>query len=768
MTEYIDKWKNYIYRSLYTVVYCGIFLSVSHRYLGISAISRSHIIMEAFFLVLLIVFCALDKRGKLLVAAGVVAILSVIGLFYGFGAYSDFFREYVNWAVGREFNRKHLFFFQCFPLFGVALGSMLLAFLGEVFRPVRLLSFFAILTGAGIYTVYQWKVPKVGIAFLFVFILLSLSELVENYWKKERKGRGMRAYIVWLWPVWTLFFFLLLLTPDSPNPYHWGFVKRICSRVSENFADLTRHIGGSGGEDFSISMSGFAEESSLGGDVLKNRTNLLKVTSKGSSKENLYLIGLEMDTFDGQDWTMKEKENSFNRCLDTLETLYAVRVYEDERQMNYPQGSRLRVEYQQFRSEYFFMPGKSTSLKWEQTNLLDRDEQDNKIWNKRKRYRDTYDLTYYLFNGNREKIKELVNNVPDFDEEKWKFVCRKYGSEEVSVADLTEYRAAIYQRYCEKPVLSASVQNWVDKVTENCETTIDRLYGIESGLRTMKYTTTPGDLPKTIKSSGEFLDYMLLQKQEGYCTYFATAFVLLARAEGLPARFVKGFCVPMSGSREVYVTGDMAHAWAEVYFNGVGWVSFEPTPGYEEMLYRPWEEEEPVTENVEEIVYPEQLPPIEEEQKTESPAEEQKKDISEEEPEKGSHPLLVGFAIFFVLMLLIFLSDVFFSRRRYARSSAYEKFCRQAERTFIIASKLGIRRQDGETLYEFGIRLDAFLAESWENPPIFWRMYEDVLYGEIEVTAEMIEIAGKERLRLMKGLNRHNYLLERYHFLRRS
>ena len=37
------------------------------------------------------------------------------------------------------------------------------------------------------------------------------------------------------------------------------------------------------------------------------------------------------------------------------------------------------------------------------------------------------------------------------------------------------------------------------------------------------------------------------------------------------------------------VTWNMAHAWPEVYIKGIGWLPFEPTPGYEELRYTPWE-----------------------------------------------------------------------------------------------------------------------------------------------------------------------------------
>jgi hypothetical protein len=65
----------------------------------------------------------------------------------------------------------------------------------------------------------------------------------------------------------------------------------------------------------------------------------------------------------------------------------------------------------------------------------------------------------------------------------------------------------------------------------------------------------------------------------GYCEQFASAYAVMARTLGLPARVAIGFLDPSktADGRYVYSAYDM-HAWPEVYFRGSGWVTFEPTP----------------------------------------------------------------------------------------------------------------------------------------------------------------------------------------------
>jgi hypothetical protein len=70
-----------------------------------------------------------------------------------------------------------------------------------------------------------------------------------------------------------------------------------------------------------------------------------------------------------------------------------------------------------------------------------------------------------------------------------------------------------------------------------------------------------------------------LQQRTGYCVQFATTMVVMARTLGIPARLAVGFLPGRAGSDGVWeVTGQDSHAWPELWFEGTGWVRFEPTP----------------------------------------------------------------------------------------------------------------------------------------------------------------------------------------------
>jgi transglutaminase-like putative cysteine protease len=76
------------------------------------------------------------------------------------------------------------------------------------------------------------------------------------------------------------------------------------------------------------------------------------------------------------------------------------------------------------------------------------------------------------------------------------------------------------------------------------------------------------------------LEAFLFSQRRGYCQQFSGAMALMLRMDGIPARVGVGFLPsargPRPGTWEVRASD--AHAWVEVFFSGIGWVSFDPTP----------------------------------------------------------------------------------------------------------------------------------------------------------------------------------------------
>jgi hypothetical protein len=76
------------------------------------------------------------------------------------------------------------------------------------------------------------------------------------------------------------------------------------------------------------------------------------------------------------------------------------------------------------------------------------------------------------------------------------------------------------------------------------------------------------------------LEAFLFQQRRGYCQQFSGAMTLMLRMDGIPARVGSGFkpTVYDAATGTWRVRPVDAHSWVEVFFEGVGWVSFDPTP----------------------------------------------------------------------------------------------------------------------------------------------------------------------------------------------
>jgi len=113
------------------------------------------------------------------------------------------------------------------------------------------------------------------------------------------------------------------------------------------------------------------------------------------------------------------------------------------------------------------------------------------------------------------------------------------------------------------------------EIVANQPTAYDQAKAIETFLRSYPYTL---ELPAP-PIDRDVADYFLFDLQAGYCDYYATSMVVLARAIGLPARIVVGYVGGQfdDENNQYLVTEADAHTWVEIYFGGHGWIPFEPT-----------------------------------------------------------------------------------------------------------------------------------------------------------------------------------------------
>ena len=120
-----------------------------------------------------------------------------------------------------------------------------------------------------------------------------------------------------------------------------------------------------------------------------------------------------------------------------------------------------------------------------------------------------------------------------------------------------------------------SIAATASEVTAGAPTTYDKMLTLQDWFRTnFRYSL---DVPQGHSTSAI---EAFLRQRIGYCEQFAGTFAAMARGLGIPARVAVGYTpglLQADGTRAVL--GKNAHAWPEIWFDGLGWVPFEPTPG---------------------------------------------------------------------------------------------------------------------------------------------------------------------------------------------
>lgn len=263
---------------------------------------------------------------------------------------------------------------------------------------------------------------------------------------------------------------------------------------------------------------------------------------------------------------------------------------------------------------------------------------------------------------------ELLNN--------FSYLPYTYGTEEIDFSDETHNLILSYQSPSEQLILrnssdSASSYNLRVAAPDINPDQLEQVPPIDDSLDLSDYTQLPDELPDRVRElaaiiteGGEtpydqvrlienylkreggfryslreathtpegrdYVDYFLFDSKIGYCDNYSTAMAVLCRALGIPARWAKGFSsgtLIESDMDESYheITNANAHSWVEVYFDGYGWIPFEPTPYFSQ----------PVTETSQENAVSDSDNPLNvEEIENLSPAEDAMNDTAAESPEE--------------------------------------------------------------------------------------------------------------------------------------
>lgn len=773
-----------IYRMLNALLFICAVLFGGGRFLGAGEPTLAHLGTAFALLGFWAVMICAGVRGRILCLFAMLACLGMAVVSAGGDSFLSFCRGYFPWLMGGGVREEEWALW--YELLQTGILTLICCLLQRLYEKIpRLKAGTALLFLAGLaFCLFtRTKLAYPGVVAVMGYLVLVYAEWVQSRWEKVRGGRT-GAPMLWLVPFLAGYLLLMAFLPVPEKPYEWKWAQNLYRRLRESFLVYTQGITWGIGEGFDLSLSGFSEDGEINGNLGDSAREVMRVRIENGRVANLYLTGLSYDTFDGRQWTQEYEGDAQTVFWDAAETFCAVQNYNERYAKDYLDELRVRIRHEYFNTGYVFAPLKTYEIDGG-TKADYAFEGGNPVWSRRRGYGTEYRVKYYQPNIGQEEFYRFLEAGQSADKTALEEALRKYnrGREvPVSFSELEEYRRSIPEEYLGEIQLSPEAESCLERMTRGAGTDVEKLRAIERELTSYTYTKTPGSLPEEIGSPGEFLDFFLLESKRGYCSYFATAFVLLARAEGIPARYVQGFCVPVEGTGEISVYSDMAHAWPEAYIQGVGWIPFEPTPGYGELRYKPWKLSQVTSEDLspgEEPLEPEEAGTDAEQADAEEPRE-------PEEERRPGWPEAFRRGLWFVLpaaiaMCVLSLAiENLLKKRRYRKMSLEERFRAQVGWNLKVLSWLGLERGEQETLQEFrerallrwgqgeetparapsgsaeddGTRGRSGTEEAKERALRFLEDYEGLVYGGKETALEALEGAIRERRRLLELLKK--------------
>ena len=631
------------------------------------------------------------------------------------------------------------------------------------FRPVRPLLSGILAVSMGYAMFIGANPPKAASTFAFFFILVTFADEMQAGWKKQGKLSG-RKHIVYISPFLAAFLILLFLVPAPEKPYDWALAKKIIETASDRLYRIREYFASLSHGDSADDFLGFSEYASLVNDPGDNNKKVLEVTQITGSSSYAYLAGKTFDTFEGTEWIKTYENDTQDSLIDSLETLYSARLYAGEDYTDYIRHGQLNITVLNMYTNHFFTPHKYYNF-FDQSGTLPYYANGGDPFSRdRLTYGDAYSAEYFRMNTDSPYFEDyLESDLPD-DATVWSQTVGSFytgDASKISQDDLILYRDRMREVYLTEPNLSPQLKAYLDELLADCTTDAEKLEKLEKLFNSMKYNIRVGRLPEDVDTDSEFLDYLILEKQEGYCTYYATAFVLVSRYIGIPSRFVQGYRVSLHNHGSATVTESNAHAWPECYIEGIGWISYEPTPGYR--VSERWKTSEELAQERERgSVYEPEYTREEEIELPEAVASEHDKQRTIE----WKYPVMIGAlsaAAAIILLILIRIIGMI----RYLLCDDDNKFRILFSRNMKLLRINGFVKEAEETYEEFKKRAAAVIPAGLLE---FVEIYETYAYRGDEIDAGDVTLIRNNNLGLAEytkksGLSGRLSLIRYYLFM---
>ncbi len=608
------------------------------------------------------------------------------------------------------------------------------------------------------------EVPKIVVAMVVFYILSIIVELSSKQYKKKLGIEEKKEGVLYLMIICLILALLSTSLPSKEEPIQWLSIRRVYNNVKTqiNHWQLDWKIfRGRESDEFGLSITGYSEgDRKLGsGDIIRD-DNIALMISGTESSDPLYLTGSVSSIYTGDKWKKSPSyqiDNYEEYRLDYMEMLYGLSRTNEEvlTKERIVRRRAFNLTYKNIATKTVFYPLKFTWASWHKNDKLLTETANisspSRIDNEWKLH-----YTFYEMNQNGDSFYKMMLELDDFsyedkevvniertkeiEKELFKHSQAKGIVEVEGLYDLLKERSeVIYREYLNLPEeLPDRVRDLADELTKGFTSDYEKLKAIETYLRGYSYTLTPGGIPK----GADFVDNFLFEKAEGYCTSFASAMAVLGRCIGVPTRYVEGFLVNFddTDNNRIYpARNSNAHAWAEAYIEGFGWVPFETSPGQYSSRYNSWinwRDREAIHGDKIELPIDRYEPPT---AVIRPPIEEVEDEVDESEVGEFwslIFMLIITFAMFALLLVFYYL----FLKKRYKKEFSNASYSKKTYMLFIrILRLLNYERFELE-VQETILALSHRIGDSYEYDGIRFeevaRIYMRYRYGEEDLLEE--------------------------------
>jgi len=378
----------------------------------------------------------------------------------------------------------------------------------------------------------------------------------------------------------------------------------------ENIIDLFSNKDISNFDYFSIESTGFGTPERLGGNIKLSKTHVMNVKSEFSS---LYLKASSKAFYNGHGWyddnkqliplenDLKTYSNQINYDSNELITGNLMMVGTNANDAIF-ESDKAEIEYVNLKTKSLFIPSKIDflTLKTPLSLFYDNEQMISSVDMQNKDFK--YNIGYKRMLLNDDKFKTALRKsyrgyINEALQSSWENSTNSSDKNSLqtyfinnAVNNLIQSNKfqdkveTIYRKYTQLPDITPRVHQLAIDLTKGKDNNYDKAKAIEDYLSSnYPYTLKPGNPPR----KKDFVDYFLFEGKKGYCTYYASAMTVLLRCVDIPARYVEGYILPPETNKKgvFEVTNQQAHAWVEVYFEGLGWIPFEPTAPFVANMY---------------------------------------------------------------------------------------------------------------------------------------------------------------------------------------